>query len=319
MREFELLEQIYRANAALPPCVSIGPGDDMAALRVGALTVLVTVDQVADGVHVDAARVTVAKIGRKAVVRSLSDVAAMAARPLGAVAAACLPCDFGTQRAEALFEALRCTAALYQCPLIGGDISMWPHPLLLTVTVFAEPAGIEPVTRAGAQVGDVVCVTGALGGTLETVGGRTHHLDFEPRIELARQLAGDVATRPNCMIDLSDGLGKDLAHLCRAAGVHAELNAEALPISPGAAAASKRDHLLPWAHALADGEDYELCFTIDAERARSALPAQVDGVPITRIGRIVAPAAGRDAPVAVKLADGTVQPVADWGWEHRGS
>lgn len=291
----------------------------MGAIRVGETTLLVTVDQVADGVHVDLAVTPVAQVGRKALVRSLSDVAAMAARPVGAVATACLPRDFGEQRAEALCVALRTTGAAYDCPVIGGDISMWDHPLLLTVTVFAEPAGIEPVTRAGAKVGDVVCVTGALGGTLETVDGYTHHLDFEPRLDLARKLAGNAATRPNCMIDLSDGVGQDLTHLCRAAGVCAELDAAALPISPGALAASERDRRPPWAHALADGEDYELCFTIDAERARSMLPDQIDGIPITRIGRIVATPAGREAAVDVRLADGSMQRVSDWGWEHRGS
>ena len=319
MKEFDLLQHVYRGNAALPGAVVIGPGDDMGAITVGQVTLLVTVDQVADGVHVDVAATAIERVGRKAIVRSLSDVAAMAARPVGAVAAASLPSDFGTDRAEALCDALRQTAAAYDCPLIGGDISIWPGGLLVTVTVFAEPAGIEPVTRGGAQVGDVICVTGQLGGSLETVDGRTHHLDFEPRIDLARKLAGNAATRPHCLIDLSDGLGRDLGHLCTAAGVHAEVDAEALPISPGATAAAQRDGLPAWQHALADGEDYELCFSLDPERAKAALPEEIDGVPITRVGRIVAPAAGRAIPVAVRLADGTVHAAADLGWEHHGS
>jgi thiamine-monophosphate kinase len=317
MKEFDLLEHIYLANASLPAGVSIGPGDDMGAIRLGDQTLLVTVDQVADGVHVDAAAAPVAKIGRKAMTRSLSDVAAMAARPVAAVAAASLPRDFGAARAKELCDALRRTSESYDCPLIGGDLSFWDQSLLISVTVFAEPAGIDPVTRCGAKVGDIVCVSGALGGSLETIGGHTHHLDFEPRIALARKLGGDAATRPHCMIDLSDGLGRDLGHLCAAAGVHAELDAEALPISPGAVAAAQRDGVPAWRHALADGEDYELCFTIDAGRAQSALPDQIDGIAIARIGRIVA-AQGRAAVVSVKLPDGTLAQVGDLGWEHRG-
>ena len=243
----------------------------------------------------------------------------MAASPIGAVAAACLPRDFGSDRADALFDAMRNAGKSCDCPLIGGDISIWDSPLLLTVTVFAEPAGIDPVTRTGARLGDVVCVTGHLGGSLETVDGRTHHLDFEPRIGVARKLAGDPATRPNCMIDLSDGLARDLGHLCSAANLGAELDATALPVSAGAAAAAARDGTEPWRHAVGDGEDYELCFTIDAGRAAASLPDEVDGVPITRVGRIVSRPAGNEAVVRVKLPRGRAEDVTGRGWEHRGA
>jgi len=309
MKESELLDHIYRANAALPPGVTIPPGDDMGAVRIGDANVLVTVDQVADGVHVDSETTPLDRIGRKAMTRSLSDVAAMAARPVCAVVAASLPRNFRRSRADSLFDAMRRTAESYECPLIGGDISMWDSPLLLTVTVLAEPAGIDPVTRSGALVGDIICVTGRLGGSLEAVDGRTHHLDFEPRIELARKLAGDPATRPNCMIDLSDGLARDLGHLCRAADLCAELEAEAIPANPH----------VDWVHALSDGEDYELCFTIDARRAEANLPDQIDCVPVTQVGRIVDRPTKTDAQVSVRLPDGQVKPVTDWGWEHRGS
>lgn len=319
MKEFDLLDHIYRANAALGPGVTIPPGDDMGAVRIGDANVLVTVDQLADGVHVDAAVTPLDRIGRKAMTRSLSDVAAMAAKPVGAVVAVCLPKDFGRSRADGLFDAMRRTGEAYDCPLIGGDISMWDNPLLLTVTILAEPAGIDPVTRPGALAGDIVCVTGRLGGSLETVDGRTHHLDFEPRIEFARKLAGDPATRPNCMIDLSDGLARDLGHLCRAAGLSAEVDAQAIPVSPHAVAASKRDGLPEWVHALSDGEDYELCFTIDAKRAKANLPDQIDRIPITQVGKILDRPAETDAQVSVRLPDGQIKPVTDWGWEHRGT
>ena len=137
MRERDLLKHIYAANAGLPADVGIPPGDDMGAVSVGGQQVLVTVDQVADGVHVDLANTPIEKTGRKAITRSLSDVAAMAAVPVGAVAAASLKRDFGEPRAEALFDAMRQTAQSYQCPLIGGDISVWDGPTILTVTVFA--------------------------------------------------------------------------------------------------------------------------------------------------------------------------------------
>src|SRR5690606_30452530 len=122
------------------------------------------------------------KVARKAITRNLSDVAAMAARPSGAVVAASLPRDFGEARANELFDHMRKTAEAFGCPLFGGDLAMWDHPLLLSVTVLAEPAETAPVLRSGAKVGDIIYVTGQLGGSLQNVAGRCHHLDFEPRL-----------------------------------------------------------------------------------------------------------------------------------------
>lgn len=320
MRERDLLEHIFTFNRGLPGRVSIPPGDDMGAVRIGDAEVLITVDQVADGVHFRLADTPLALIGRKAVTRNLSDVAAMAARPVGGVAAGCLPRDFGAERANALFDAMRDAAESYGCPMIGGDISLWDQPMLLSVTLLAEPAGVAPVLRRGAQVGDIVCVTGSLGGSFETVdmgGGRSHsrHLSFSPRVAEARLLA--QTCRPNCMIDLSDGLGRDLGHLCRAAerSVAAEIIAADLPISPGGRQAATRTGQPAWRHAVGDGEDYELCFTVSPDAADRDLPTDLDGVPITRIGRIVARHED-DALLSIILPDGTKQPIEDQGWEH---
>ncbi len=325
MHEFELLKHVYSANAALPRTVSIPPGDDMGGLRLppvaagSANEILVTVDQILDGVHIDAARTPLEKIARKAITRNLSDVAAMAALPLGAVVAVALPRNFGADRATMLFDHLRQVAAHYDCPLIGGDISMWDHPLLMSVTVLATRAGIEPMLRRGAKVGDVICVTGHLGGSTLTVDGCTHHLDFEPRLSLARKLAGDPERRPHCMIDLSDGLARDVGHLCDAGedgGVSALLWADKLPVSRAAHAASHSDRVSPWWHALSDGEDYELCFTVSAHQAETSLPAAIDGVPITQVG-IMTQANGKPG-VSVQMPNGDIMPADDAGWEHHG-
>jgi len=315
MRELDLLSHIYRSNPSLPAGVAIPPGDDMGAVAVGGGQVLVTVDQVADGVHFDLTTDPIVKIGRKAITRNLSDVAAMAAKPVGAVAAACLPRDFGEERAKSLFDVMRATAESYDCPLIGGDISIWDQRLILTVTVFAEPGGIDPVLRSGAQVGDTIYVTGSLGGSLlmlDDPPGYTHHMDFTPRIELARKLASDPATRPHAMIDLSDGLGQDLARLCERSGVSAVIDSGSLPISAAAHLAAKASGCPAWRHAMGDGEDYELCFTAPSGR----LPGHIDGVPITPIGSIAADKAG--SRVTLRLPDGSVVDAAGLGWEHQG-
>lgn len=315
MREWGLLEKVYQANALLPGRVLLGPGDDMAMVEVGGARVLIAVDQVADGVHFDLGTTPLGKIARKVVTRNLSDVAAMAAKPVAAVVAACLPKSFGQSRAQELFEGIRSVCAAHDCPLIGGDTGAWEERLILSVTVLAEPGGVEPIRRSGAQVGDAVCITGGLGGSLETIRGYTHHLDFEPRIGVARALATWEGLTIRSMIDVSDGLASDLGQICRASGVCAELWEDSLPISEAGLWASQRDEQPAWRHAIGDGEDYELCFTVPEAQVRSALPSVVEGVPVRQIGRIVGLIPG-GCRVRLRLTDGWWIGVDRMGWEH---
>jgi thiamine-monophosphate kinase len=245
--------------------------------------------------------------------RNLSDVAAMGALPIGAVAAVCLPRGLSESQAIILFDALRSAGEARGCPLLGGDIAMWDQGLLITVTVLARAGGVPPVLRKGAVVGDWVCVTGTLGGTLELCEGKIKHLDFEPRLTVGRRLAADHHFRPHAMIDLSDGLGVDLANLCRASGVCAQLRPEALPVSRAALELAKRSGRPAWRHALSDGEDYELCFTVAPD---APLPAALEGVTISKVGVITAAAGDGPGHVMVMTADGKEQGVEQWGWEH---
>lgn len=316
MGELDLLSHVFKHNAALPGRVIIPPGDDMAMLRLGDRDLLITVDQVADGVHVNCADTPLELVGRKAITRNLSDVAAMAALPVGAVVAAALPRDLGDANATRLFDAMRATAERYDCPLVGGDTMIWDGPLTLTVTVFAEPRGVTPVTRSGAKPGDVVCVTGRLGGAWRDGGADAPHLTFEPRIALARDLAQRLTL--HSMIDLSDGLATDLRHVCERSHVDAEIDIATMPTRRGGDTDDTDSHGLTaeQRHALCDGEDYELCFTLDARDAAS-LPAKIDGVPITRIGRIVARAPGHDvACLRLVRPDGASNAFDASGWEH---
>src|SRR3954471_1420370 len=151
MREFDILNHIYKANAELDAHVEIAPGDDMGMvrLRTNAHRVLAAVDQLVDGRHVRVASTPIELVGRKAITRSLSDIAAMGARPLATLVAATLPNDFGTERCNALFDAMRATASRYGCPLIGGDLAFFDAhlPMVCSVTVLAEPAGELVATR----------------------------------------------------------------------------------------------------------------------------------------------------------------------------
>ncbi|MAX23239.1 MAG: thiamine-monophosphate kinase [Phycisphaeraceae bacterium] len=300
MREFVLLNNIYQSNNRLPATVTIPPGDDMGAIQIGDDQVLAAVDQLIDQVHVDLHKHTLAQVGRKAVTRNLSDIAAMAGQPLCALATAALPRDFGSDRSDELFTAMRDTAASYGCPLIGGDVSIWDGPLHLTVTVLATPAGIDPVKRSGGKPGDVICVTGKLGKSYPT----DHHLTFEPRLDIARAIAQYPATRPHCMIDISDGLARDLGHLCEMSNVSAVIEQSKLPCRDNA----------NWQQAVGDGEDYELLFATDHAAIGSPGTWEVMGVPITVIGRMVK--SDNQPTVKIKLVDGNIVDLNDQGWEH---
>ena len=305
MREFELIRSIIAHNGSLPEQVMIPPGDDMAALRLGDTELLAAVDQVIEGVHFDRDSATLEQIGRKAVTRNLSDIAAMAARPLASLASVILPKGFAEDDAERLLRAIRETAAAYDAPLIGGDTAAAEAPLTLSVTVLAHADGVEPVRRTGANPGDAIYITGLLGGSLHPYGDKTHHLDFEPRIDLARTLASNPDTRPTAMIDLSDGLARDLPHLVRGA----EIKAHLLPVSAVARQIKARDGRPGWLHAVADGEDYELLFTANAD---APIPKQIGGVPLTRVGEVT------DGE-GILLIDGAERiHLEGLGWEHHG-
>jgi len=229
-------------------------GDDLAILKWASKDLLlVGVDQVLDGVHFDSKAHDPKSIGRKAMNRNLSDCAAMACLPSAAVVSVALANNVGVEYAKELYLGLKEAGDAFDCPIVGGDTASWPGKLALTVAILGKSDGIEPVTRAGAKDGDAIFVTGSLGGSLL---GR--HMTFAPRVQLARKLA--ASGKISAMIDLSDGLSRDLDHVCRASGVAAMLDAASIPIHEDATA-MRRDGRSPLEHALHDGEDYELLFT----------------------------------------------------------
>lgn len=302
MRESALLEHIYQSTSRADRRVLIGPGDDMGMVQISGTRLLAAVDQLIDGRHVIVANTPLSLVGRKAITRSLSDIAAMAAVPVGCLVAATLPPDFGEQRANELFDAMRATAHQYGCPLIGGDIAFHQntsYPMVCSVTVLAEPDGARVITRGGAKVGDTICVTGLLGGSLEPSGlGR--HLTFEPRVELAKQIALHYGDRLHAMIDISDGLGRDASHIAKMSNVQIRLNASSIPCNPGC----------DWRRALSDGEDYELCFAVAGDLQR-----EMAGATLHAVGNVVQLPKG-GPHVVIKGRDLTIA-ADDLGWEHR--
>src|SRR5688572_12073415 len=188
------------------PIVQLGPGDDLAILCLQQDDLLLAGgDQVLDGVHFDLTKHSARDVGRKAMNRNLSDCAAMACLPAAAIATVALPRSAGLGFAQELYLGLRDAAEAFDCAIVGGDTATWDGKLALSVMILGRSAGITPITRAGAKPGDGIYVTGPLGGSIL---GR--HMTFTPRIKEARQLA--QSAKITSMIDISDGLSRDLPH-----------------------------------------------------------------------------------------------------------
>jgi thiamine-monophosphate kinase len=262
------------------PRVALGPGDDAAAVRwPPGPDCLVTTDMLLEGSCFRLAEAGPRRVGRKAMAVNLSDIAAMAGRPVAAVVSVGLPRDGGRALAEELYLGLREVADAFDVAVVGGDTNSWDGPLVISVTAFGEPTGQGPVRRSGARPGDWLMVTGPFGGSI-----LGHHLDFTPRVREAIELS-QFATL-NAMIDVSDGLAADVWHLCKESGCGARLAAERVPIT--AAARTINDGRSPLDHALGDGEDFELAFAVSADDGRRLLDAQpVEGVTLCHVGEFV--------------------------------
>jgi thiamine-monophosphate kinase len=245
MNESKLLDLIYKRSGSIAladATLLVGPGDDAAVIQLpGGDVQLLTVDQLIEGRHYEPST-NLDLVARKAVARSVSDIAAMGGVPTWAMATGILPRDF--ELGDELFEAMSKWAVHWGCPLIGGDIASGDGPLSLTVTVGGTmQPGTKPKLRSGAQAGDEIWLTGPIGGSFKS--GR--HLTFEPQTKIAKQAARREEV--HAMMDISDGLGIDAGRVGKASGVSLEFDAAKLPMHVG---------VTDWKQASAEGEDYEL-------------------------------------------------------------
>jgi len=281
------IELIHRLTARLPgnENVVIGPGDDCAVLDFGMADrlLLFKTDAVVEGIHFDR-QVTPDKIGYKALARCLSDIAAMAGIPTAALVTLALPSDFDPDFIEAIYSGMNELAQQHGVAIAGGETTTNPERILISVALLGWVPRGEVLLRSGAKAGDAILVTGELGGSLE---GK--HLEFEPRLEQARWLAGHFPV--HSMIDLSDGLGSDLRHILKASRVGAELHSATIPISRAARQAAKAGPASKPAilAALTDGEDFELLFTLpgrDAVRLMDAWKKEFPQLRLSCIGKI---------------------------------
>jgi thiamine-monophosphate kinase len=308
MNEFEL---ITRLTKSLPTNqnVVVGAGDDCAVLDFGVPDkfFLFKTDAVVEGIHFKKDSPP-EKIGRKALARCLSDMAAMAGTPAAALVTIGLPENFEPEIIEKIYDGMSALAKKHGVAITGGETTVNPERIFISVALLGTVKRGKQILRSEAKVGDAIFVTGELGGSLA---GK--HLEFEPRLQEARWLAENF--RIHAMIDLSDGLAGDLRHLLKSSRVGAELLKSAIPVSRAAKETARKNPRKkpPFLAALTDGEDFELLFTVasgDAVKLLDAWKKQFPKLRLKCIGKITA---GESVTIRDKDA---ILPLTAHGYVH---
>lgn len=309
MSECEFHDWLTRRLAQRPGgrvLVGAGPDDcahldvtDMAGLAVSTDTIVENTHFLPDDDPLS--------IGWKAVASSVSDLAASGCRPLWGLVALTLRRGMGDRWAMRLMEGVIACAQRYGLAIVGGDTTSVYGPTSVNVTVIGAPYAERPISRGGACLGDVLAVTGFLGGSLA---GR--HMRPEPRFPEIERILSLVPVHA-CM-DVSDGLSLDLHRLLSASNVGADVEEAEIPISPAAFKMAETSGRAPLDHALNDGEDFELLFAVapaDWKKLAAAWPGTGLKTRLSRIGRVVA-----EQGLRLVAPDGAMRAVAPGGYVH---
>lgn len=300
----------------------IGIGDDMAMLPRTDSGYLVTTDMLMDGVDFDTRIHKPEQIGWKSLAVGLSDCAAMAVRPRWALVSLALPDSWSMEMAQKLFEGMENVGVIFECKIAGGDTNSWTGPLVIDMTVVAEPWSyvedfdwqvfsdkpIPPVRRDGMQSGDSIWVTGTLGGSIFG-----HHMKFLPRVRYARNIAVRYRDQLCAMMDISDGLSVDAARLARASRCGIEFAESALleVASDAAREAAKQDGRSVLQHVLDDGEDFELLIAMRTPLHHIGEVFGVGNLGCTCVGTAI-----HESGVWLRRSDGAREAVLPRGWRH---
>ena len=293
-----------------------GIGDDCAVLRLlPGRDSLVTTDFTLEGIHFRRNWHPAESVGYRCLARGLSDIAAMGGEPAAVFLSLALPRDLPQAWVGRFARSLISLAGKFGVTLAGGDTAESPNGILADIIVVGTVPKGKAIRRSGTRPGDCIYVSGELGGSASAVlemqakpkkklkpRDYMRHFYPEPRLEIGRILREKgLAT---AMIDTSDGLSTDLAHLGEESGVGAEIDAELIPRARVGKSAREVDLDL----ALHGGEDYELLFTAPAGKR---VPAQIGGVPLTRIGQVT-----RRRKIVIRNSRGVGSELHPQGWEH---
>ena len=312
LKEKLLIDRIRR-TARGNRSVGTGIGDDCAVLRLPrSHEALVTTDFSLEDVHFRREWHPSDSVGHRCLARGLSDIAAMGGVPRAAFLSLALPPDLSQKWEDQFVAGLLKLAKRYSVPLAGGDTAQSPAGILADIVVLGSAPAGKAILRSGAKPGDLLYVTGALGSSSsalnrlrdgEKLKPKSHPKHFypEPRIAIGQFLREKKLA--SAMIDISDGLSTDLAHICDESKVGAVVYGNSLPMANGLGDGGLQ-------LALHGGEEYELLFTAKPGRR---IPKEIGGVPITRIGEMV-----REKQMKLAQPDGTAMILRSAGWQHFG-
>jgi thiamine-monophosphate kinase len=319
--EFGLIELITKKILSKDKRVLVNVGDDAAVIRSSPDKLLIfTTDTMVERVHFDLRYCTFEEIGWKAMTANLSDIAAMGGLPTYALVTIGLPGSMQAESVLSIYKGASAVAGKHGCKIIGGDTTLVPKDLFISIALLGEVEKKALVTRSGARKGDLICVTGKLG---EALAGYQHlkrygrdklslvrkHLMPLPRIAEARELVRRL--RVNSMIDISDGLSSELFHLAEESGLGALIHERNIPVSPKCTkmASLLGAEPLPWA--LSSGEEYELLFTVD-RKDQGKLGRIGANLDFSVIGRMVDKAQG----LKIVRKSGVISPLRRSGFVH---
>lgn len=328
--EFGLIDLLTSHIKIHHPSTVKGVGDDAAVINHGAKQTVVSTDLLLEGVHFDLSYFPLKHLGYKSIVVNLSDIYAMNATPKQVTVSIGISNRFSLEAVEELYAGMLAACNRYEVDLIGGDTSSSKQGLVISVTAIGE-AEEEAITfRSGAQVNDLLCVSGDLGGAYTGY----QLLEREKRIFLANpevqpdlegkdyiverqlkpearkdiiQLLKDLNVKPNSMIDISDGLSSEVIHLASKSNVGIQVYEEKIPIDPQTYEMARELDLDPTLTALSGGEDYELLFTVP-QADYDKIKNQPD---ITIIGYVTEAAEG----INLMSKGGNKHPLKAQGWK----
>jgi thiamine-monophosphate kinase len=283
--EFSLIDHLTKKVKIHHPGTIKGVGDDAAVLDPGDKLVLLSTDLLLEGVHFDLTYMPLKHLGYKAAVVNFSDIAAMNGIPKQITVSIGVSNRFSVEALDELYSGILMACEKYHVDLVGGDTSSSVTGLMISITVTGTAGKDEVVYRSGAREGDLLCVTGDLGGAYagllilerekqvykvdpamqpELTGYEyilSRQLKPEARTDIYRLLKG-AGIRPTAMIDISDGLASEILHICKQSRVGCRLYEEKIPIDPETRTIATELNIAPTVCALSGGEDYELLFTI---------------------------------------------------------
>lgn len=323
--EFGLIHRIQKIVQRERPDLVQAIGDDTAIVQAApGREQLLTTDALVEGVHFDLDYTPMETLGWKALAINISDIAAMGGRPLYALVTLALSKDWSVGDIEILYHGMSRCGDQFGCAIVGGDTVHSPHSTCISVTVIGDVPVGKSVRRNGAQAGDLICVTGELGGSLtglevlmsgenkaEYKKSTQHFLTPIPRLNEAQAIVKEFS--PTAMIDISDGLASEIGHLCENSGLGCLVRFEDIPLIEESRQWAEQSNAPIEKYAFQSGEEYELLFTVEKDRfiAWSASEGDNVGIPISVIGEMTA---GKNR--ICLYGDGRDAPLPGNGWDH---